>query len=491
MSLTTRVNLFFLGVLALVLVGFTAGFYGLVRSHLHHQVDQRLQDTLAGLTAAVEVKKNGLEWEPEERRLTMGVDAGPEQVRWIIHDSHGKVVARSINLSAPGGERVQDSLMRISPGRSEASIDGSFTLPEGETWRLRSVYLQPDGSGSIFVPDPMGDELLYPDMVLTAAISLHPTEEALHDLLAMTYGLCLLAWIAAALVGRWVCRRALRPLLGMAETARNMPATELHHRLQVPPTHDELSGLALDFNGLLARVEDAFARQRRFTGEASHQLRTPLTALLGQIEVALRRERPAEEYRQTLERVARQGQQLGQIVEALLFLARADAEAALPDAEPIELSSWLREYLTGWSSHGRAGDLKAELGTSETWVAAPAGLLRQMMDNLLENAFKYSERGSAVAVRLIAEPGRSRVEIEDHGLGLSESEVEHLFEPFFRSPSARRLGLPGVGLGLAVVQRIASALGGKVSVKSKLGEGSVFSIELPLLKEVPQVVRGM
>src|SRR5262249_7637251 len=144
-------------------------------------------------------------------------------------------------------------------------------------------------------------------------------------------GLSLAVWLVAAGLGRRLCRRALAPVAQMAGAARSIPATEPGQRLPVAATADELGDLGRAFNRLLDRLQEAFERQRRFTGEASHQLRTPLAVLLGQAEVALRRDRPPEEYRRVLTVIAEQAGRLHRLVEMLLFLARADAEAAVPE----------------------------------------------------------------------------------------------------------------------------------------------------------------
>src|SRR5205823_5591551 len=140
-------------------------------------------------------------------------------------------------------------------------------------------------------------------------------------------------WLLAAFLGRWLSRRALVPVTSMARAARAIDPSDLNQRLPDPGSRDEVHDLAASFNDLLSRYQEAFARQARFTGDASHQLRTPLTAILGEVEVALRRERSIEDLRAALQKVKGRAAHLGQIVEMLLFLARADAEAITPHLE--------------------------------------------------------------------------------------------------------------------------------------------------------------
>ena len=158
-------------------------------------------------------------------------------------------------------------------------------------------------------------------VLVFVAASLWPLYRSLNTLFVCVAGGSLAIWLLAAGAGRWVSRRALAPVTNMANAVRQITIANLGERLPLPRPHDELHELAASFNGLLTRLQESFERQRRFTGEASHQLRTPLSVMLGQIEVALRRERGPEEYRQTLATTHVQAERLRGIVEALLFLA--------------------------------------------------------------------------------------------------------------------------------------------------------------------------
>jgi heavy metal sensor kinase len=317
-------------------------------------------------------------------------------------------------------------------------------------------------------------------LVLRAGVSLAPLHATLRRLAVTLATLSGGLWLAAALAGRWVCRRALAPVTRMAQAARAMGAAELDRRLPSPGAGDELDDLRRAFNGLLDRLQEAFERQRRFTGDASHQLRTPLTSMLGQVEVALRRDRPAEEYHQTLGLVHGQAVHLRGIVEALLFLARPDAEADLARLEGVDLAAWLPEQLRRRADQARAADLR--LGPSPGGplrVRVQPLLLDQLLENLLDNALKYSEPGTPVTVFLRREPGVIALAVKDAGPGIAAEDLPHVFEPFYRTGEARRRGRAGVGLGLAMVRRIAAAFGGTVVAESEPGRGSRFTVRLP------------
>ncbi len=169
---------------------------------------------------------------------------------------------------------------------------------------------------------------------------------------------------------------------------------------------------------------------------------------------------------------------LRQVVESLLLLAQPDG--VQPDPVVINLRDWVPDHLERWALHGRAADLRAEMiGTDSLHVRAQPTLLGQMLDNLLENACKYSQPGTAVIVRAWRENGTVAVGVQDRGSGLDTDDLPRVFEPFFRTESARRDGHLGVGLGLAVARRIASSSGGTLDVQSRVGDGCLFVLRLP------------
>jgi two-component system, OmpR family, sensor kinase len=481
MTLTTRLSVFFLASLALVLAGFSTTLFVLVRTYLHRQVDERLKSAIDTLSAAVEVGPQGVEWEPNERRLSLGRDGGPDQVRWLVCESHGRVVDRSSNSA--GHDFLLDCSWRMLSDPPSFHEESS----QGETWRMLQRRV-PDfiPSGERDLPLVVGSDdadrrdQVYPALALTAGVSLEPIRLALRNLAVVLCALSLGLWLLAAFLGRWLCRRALAPVSEMAAAARAMGSVERDHRLPVPARGDELEDLGRAFNDLLNRLDESFERQRRFTGDASHQLRTPLTGMLGQIEVSLRRDRSPQEYRQTLELIHGQAGQLRAIVESLLFLARADAEARLPDLEIIDLNAWLREHVARWANHPRFSDLREEYPSCEPiWVRVQTPLLGQLLDNLWDNACKYSEAGAPIAVRLEKGADAVTLVIQDAGRGIAPEDLPHVFEPFYRSPRDRQRGATGIGLGLAVARRIATAFGGTLEVESRFGEQSQFKLALP------------
>ncbi len=287
--------------------------------------------------------------------------------------------------------------------------------------------------------------------------------------------------LAAALVAvRRVCRQVLSPVRRMAIAASGIGAEDLARRLPTIEANDELGQLNRAFNGLLDRLQESFERQRRFTGEASHQLRTPLAGILGQIEVALRRERPREEYQRVLATVHQRGSHLNKIVESLLFLSRANADAALGSMENLSLNSWLPLRIESWSDKDRAVDIVLRVpATQECCVLAQPALLGELLDILIDNACKYSPTGSPIEITLNRDAEAVRIEIQDQGCGISANDLPQLFTPFFRAEESRRRGIEGTGLGLSIARRLARVFQGELSVDSQPGRGSLFVLKLP------------
>ncbi len=475
MTLTNRLNWFSLATLAVVLTGFSVAIFLLASRHLHRQAQEQLEATINTLAAAAEIKPSGVEWEPAERRLIIPKSAGDNLV-WQVNDQDGHTVDGSLSSDSL---EAKDLTFRAAT----AYQDGQLALQEvawrGKSWLIGLVWMH--GSDPHAKPRRKardGDNI-YPALAMSVGTPLSPIQSNLTRLAAALGGLSIGIWLVALILGRNVSRRALRPVRKMAESAREMDASDLSHRLPLAATGDELDELGRSFNGLLDRLHESHERQRRFTGDASHQLRTPLAGMLGQIDVALRRERSDGEYREALVLVAEQANRLRQIVESLLFLARSDAEAQLPDRSRIDLRGWLTGHLGQWAGHERANDIKTEIdGQEPIWASVHPVMLGEVLNILLDNACKYSPPGKPITVRLRNVSGTAELSVTDHGIGMSDEDVSHLFAPFYRTPEARRRGVEGTGLGLAIARRLAQALGGSLNVTSQPGAGSCFTLRL-------------
>lgn len=477
MTLTNRLTLFYLLTLGIVLAAFAGSAYWLMSTLLFRQLNERATGTLDTLVAAAEIESDGLDWEPQSRKLTL--TSGSEEPLWAVYDGAGK---RVDGAKAPG--HALDEY--VAPGLDMEQSHVGVAWDGQPWWVFRRTIHHPEPENIGREPRPQSPR--YATLVFVSAWPLAPLQQTLRTLLWSVLGLSALVWLVAAGAGRWLSRRALAPVTRMANAVRGITVDDLGERLPLPHPQDELHELASSFNGLLTRLQESFERQKRFTGEASHQLRTPLSGMLGQIEVALRRERAPEDYRHVLATAHAQAERLRGIVESLLFLARADAEAGLPSPEPLELTSWLNGHRAVWEALARRADIRLESRCpGPVWVFAHRELLEQAVDNLVDNACKYSELATPIVLAMARDDRYAVLSVQDHGCGISDADLQHVFEPFFRSSDARRRGIGGVGLGLAVTARTVAALGGRVEAQSRPGEGSRFSIYLPVAADPAQI----
>jgi signal transduction histidine kinase len=475
MSLAGRFTFLVLGILALVLAGLASAVQIGAWTHLDRQVRDRSSAALAVLEAAAEIHPDGVEWEPRERLLSVGQEGGANRLRWMVFDAQGRRIDASPNL---GEAELTAWVPHLDRSESLVRVGGR----RGGAWHVTQRRLAPErlpasrGSALRGEAGPAEtDASIHPALILAVFAPLGPMERTLARLGWFLGTVSLGLWLAAALACRRLSRRALRPLHAMVRSARDLDATDTGWRLELPGTGDELDELGRAFNDLLMRLRTAYERQRRFSGDASHQLRTPLTVLIGQLEVALRQERTVDEYRRVLRTALGRALHLGRIVEALLFLARAEAEAGLPPGESIELNAWLQGQLV----EATPPEFALHTGGDPLWVRIHPPLLEQLLANLLENARTHGRSEGPISVESYPDGDGAVLAVEDRGPGIAPEDLPRVFEPFYRRESASSKARAGVGLGLAIVQRIATAYGGTVEVRSEVGRGCRFEVRLP------------
>ena len=278
--------------------------------------------------------------------------------------------------------------------------------------------------------------------------------------------------------GLLIARRALRPIRDMTDLANEISADELDRRIDYAGPPDELGQLAQTLDSMLDRLEASFDQQRRFAADAAHELRTPLAAIRGQIDVALRRERSPGEYRDVLQRVGGQSERLTQLVESLLLLARDVGQLAL-ETGAVELSAIVADSVAAHQGEAAERGVALTENTGTDTVAADPALLRVLIDNLLRNAFAVTPRGGTVTVSTASEPGAVVITVTDTGPGIPEADLARIFDRFYRVQAARSRQDGGAGLGLAICRTIAEAHGGSIGARNRDEGGAEFTVRLP------------
>jgi heavy metal sensor kinase len=318
-------------------------------------------------------------------------------------------------------------------------------------------------------------------------------EQILSDLRAVSIFLSPIVILMLAAFGWFLAGRVLSPIVDITATAQKITAEKLNRRLPVAETEDELSRLAQTFNLMLGRLEDSFSRIRRFSGDASHELRTPLAIIKGETEVALRWAKSDAELRSALESNLEEIDRMERIVADLLSLARSDAAKLHLDISRFSLTDLLQDvWMCGKAlaeQHRHAVHLDYAV-TAEIYIHGDQLQLYRVMMNILTNATNYTPPDGRIDIRLHVEEEQALIEIADTGLGISPEDLPHIFERFYRIDSARNRDQGGTGLGLAIVKAIVTAHGGTISVDSTVGEGTTFSVSLPLNGPADKIVSG-
>ena len=299
--------------------------------------------------------------------------------------------------------------------------------------------------------------------------------------LALVLGL---AWPAALTVagvgGYWLARRALAPVDHMARHARRITADRLHQRLPIDSPHDELGRLATVFNDTLTRLDDAFARLKRFTADASHELRTPLTAIRSVGEVGLREHRDEAAYRDVIGSMLEEVDRLTRLVDTLLTLSRADAGQGQPVLEAVDLHQLAHEVCAHVAVLAEEkGQTLRVISADSVSASADRLLLRSALVNLAHNAIKHSPEGAVISIDVRDEQDAAVVEVSDTGPGIAEAHRDLIFERFYRVDKARSREHGGTGLGLAIAKWAVEANGGHIELRSEQGAGSTFRIVVP------------
>lgn len=322
-------------------------------------------------------------------------------------------------------------------------------------------------------------------LTLVAAQPFHGTHELLETARDAALVALPVALLISLLTGYALARRALDPVAAMTAEARRIGARNVHERLSVRNPDDELGQLALAFNEVLGRVDSALEQQRRFTADASHELRTPVALIRAEAEVALSSGDATDgEYRAALEATRDGSRQLSRIVEDLFLLARADAGQTLVVPQQMRLDDMVRSTIQSLRPLADAKGIALETRPLPVVVyRGDEGLLRRALANLVDNAIKYSSRGARVEIKLEPAGDAYVITVTDSGPGIAPKDQPHLFERFYRGDSSRAhaetAASAGAGLGLAIARDVAELHGGTLSLRHSTDTGSVFEIRLP------------
>lgn len=485
-SIRWRLQLWHSLILVAVLIGFGTTAYRVARANQLRRIDQELQQRLMSLwrpgppqeahfSKDRALQNEPVEHSPEEHRPPHKPEHDP--ANWRAHMQ--EVIARAGALEA--GQTNAFYYVVWAPDRS--LVASTATAPKGVQLpeEKQGDHDNPDRGGArtrgeyreFGVCMPFGDRVL-------VGRSMAP------DLAAMRH---LALWLVAAggsvlalgmAGGWWVASRAIRPIDAISATALKIAGGDLSQRIDASDTDSELGRLAGVLNSTFARLEAAFSNQVRFTADASHELRTPVSVILSQTQTALSREREAVEYRDTIQACQRAAQRMRRLIESLLELARLDSGQDPMKQEPFDLGRVARESveLVRPLAAERHVELHCELPVIE--CMGDPERLAQVVTNLLSNAIHFNCEHGEVRVGVRADKEEACLSVSDTGTGIPSQDIPHLFERFYRVDKSRSRIQGKTGLGLAICKAIVEAHSGSIRVTSDGQSGSTFEVRLPL-----------
>lgn len=456
LSIRTRLTLAYALFVGVVLVACGGLLFGVARYQLLRHHDPSLKETAARVEAILSRREDCIRLEPAQIQDLNRLDH-----LILFHEAGGE---GQVFYRSPDSEGIP------TPASLEAmttAVPFETLMAGGESLRVHSrPYKSRAGrQGLIRVMDRLGD-----------------VEEPLH---ALAYSLVFMAPVAillAALGGYWMASRALSPVDRITQQARAIGAQNLASRIPHPGNSDELGRLVDTLNRMFERLERTFEGMKRFTSDASHELRSPLAIMRSTIDVALNRPRTPEEYRASLESLGEEVDRIRKISADLLLLARADAGRLELELTPLNLGLLVNEVVDAFQILANAKEVRLENSTSgQMAVLGDERWLRQALANLLDNAIKFTPTAGQVWVDLAQEAGWVRITVKDSGPGIPEEHRSRVFERFYQADPARtREAGQGAGLGLSITAWIVEAHGGLLSVENRSdGHGCCFSLRLP------------
>jgi heavy metal sensor kinase len=417
--------------------------------------------------------------------LTLGV----AQLETSLGAEDGNTSFQDDTQFSPGEQSITLMLLYDDQGHLMQSWGKIVEIPQintllDEALAGRSLFITSRGSGQEIrlYAAPLEDQ----PGIHAAVVVGRSTADVQNVLERFRYILIFAVLATVALAGGgglFLANRAFKPVEQITRTAREIEESDLSRRIEVH-SEDELGRLASTLNQMIARLERAFSRQRQFTADASHELRTPLAVIQAESTLALQRERAESDYRKSLKLISREVAHMSTLVDKLLFLARSDIGKEQLNLEAVNLKELIADLALEIDPLCQEKGLHFKLSPLENLVVNGDKVeLKQLLLNLLDNAVRYTPKGGTVSVVLVRKGETLLVAIKDSGIGIPEEHIPHIFERFYRVDKARSRTEGGAGLGLSICQHIAKVHGGRIEVESQVGEGSTFSVFLPLFEK--------
>ena len=483
MTIRLRLTLWYTALLGTTLILFSVTVYSSLAANLRFQLEQSAATQARNIAAAVIQQVQGdvvIIRTSADTVFFPQVELFASSFGAQLLDVNGEVVKRSENLGDIPIPKQGSTMQNVLAGEDD-----------------HYYYISDDGAAFLVYTVP----LIIKNEVVGALQIIQSVTTAITALTQVNRYLILgtaISIILAAIVGAFLARRALAPIDTITETASTITRTrDLGNRIDNADNASEVGRLAGTFNDMLDRIQRLFQAQERLIGDVSHELRTPLTTIQGNVELMQRMAATpvgngnidltavAGLFQESLGEVQAESERMNKMISDLLLLAQADSGALQIHMAPVEMDTLLLDVYRQTRRlaeryKGRPDALEIRLGSEDQAVVlGDRDRLNQVLVNLVENAVKYTPEGGSITLSLDNSNGWVRISVADTGIGISEEQQEFIFERFYRTDKARSREFGGSGLGLSIALRIAQAHNGKITVTSKLHEGSTFTLWLP------------
>ncbi len=456
-----KLTLWYGGILALILVTFCGFVYMYFQSSLQKSIDHKIKSIAEVLSSSMTETHSQSLFGNFERYLENTLGKKPKGKFIQIIDASGKIGARLNDLEA---EAVPVSFTTL-----ERALRGEIVYETIETARprLRMITM------------PILENKKVTSIVQVGS-SLEEFEDTMKRLLIIMIVSIITATGGTIVVGYFMAKKTMKPVDQIRRTAVKITSSNLDERIELKGRKDELGRLAETFNAMIARLKDSFQRINQFSIDVSHELKTPLTILKGETELALRKERTNEEYKKSLQSNLEEIDRMSRIIDDLLLLSKAETKDIRLNLEKVDLRDLLADVCLNMKIFGENKGVEIiARDLDDIRIIGDELKLRRMITNIVENGIKYGHSGGYVAVSSHKQNGYACINVKDNGPGISSGDIKYIFDRFYRADRSRKRA-SGSGLGLSISKWIAQAHRGTIEVESTPAAGSLFTIKLPM-----------
>jgi heavy metal sensor kinase len=456
-----KLTIWYGGILAVILVIFSCGVYVYFKNSLEMSIDVKIKSIAEVLASSMTEEHGGNVFGNFERYLENVLGKKPKGKFIQIIDSSGKI-----------GAKMNDIETDAIPTRfntTERALKGEIVYEtiEDANPRLRMITM------------PILDNKKITSIVQVGS-SLADFDETMRKLLIIMIIGIPTSISVAIIVGYFMAKKSLKPVDQIRKAAVKISSSNLDERIDIKGRKDELGRLAETFNAMIARLKDSFQRINQFSIDVSHELKTPLTILKGETEVALRKDRDNEEYVDLLQSNLEEIDRMARIIDDLLLLSKADIQDMKLNIENISLRDLVADVCVSMEIFANNKEISLIVNElADVRLAGDELKLRRMLLNIMENGIKYTPKGGVVNVSSYTTNGYVCIDVKDSGIGISGDDIKYIFDRFYRADRSRKRE-SGSGLGLSISKWIAEAHKGVIEVASQPSKGSQFLIKLPI-----------